>query len=331
MKRFLRIVTCVFLMFVGYGFAFSQIGGEPGKEFNRAMYQELQKSEDEMMQFELSLRPLLEDMDKSVQAKIEAANVDDTSTSMTPEEMLKLELVINLDEMIGMQKPINDKMSDFFSEEGRQKLHLRLFQLRTGLMERMGATDGQEVVQMVSDLDRIPLLFGQPDFLELSPEQRELIAKQQKDTYLEAMLLQLQTIEKVVTTEKMAEIQQLAEELQKAETDEEREEITKKFHVANDDLVKDIFKAIAPELKTIFIKGHEDYMRVLTDAQKAKIKAVMNDMPDYMKNLFVEIDRQGGGLSILQLWQPGMGVPDVPNPNREAPRERPKSERVFPE
>ena len=68
MKRFLRIVACVFLMFVGYGFAFSQIGGEPGKEFNRAMYQELQKSEDEMMQFELSLRPLLEDMDKNVQA-----------------------------------------------------------------------------------------------------------------------------------------------------------------------------------------------------------------------------------------------------------------------
>ena len=84
-----------------------------------------------------------------------------------------------------------------------------------------------------------------------------------------------------------------------------------------------------PQLKEILRKDHENIMRVLTDAQKAKIKAVMDDMPDYMKNLFAAIDKQGGGLSILNNWQPGMGVPGV-NPNREATRERTGNERPFP-
>ena len=330
MSYHFRIAAFMLLMLACCsGIVFSQIFDESGKEFNRALYQELQKSEDEMMQFELSLRPLLEDMDKNIQAKIEAANIDETSSSMTPEEMLKLELGINMDEMIGIQKPINDKMSDFFSEEGRQKMHLRLFQLKTGLMERLEATDGQEVVQMVSDLDHFSLLFGQPDFLELSPEQRELITKQHKDTALEAMALTAQATERAFTAERRAEFQQIEGELQKAETDEEREEITKKILATNSDLLKDIFKAIAPELKAIFIKGHEDFMRVLTDAQKAKIKAVMADMPDYLKNFLAEVDKGGDALSGLESWVPGMGAPGV-NPNREAPRQRPSSERAFP-
>ena len=98
------------------------------------------------------------------------------------------------------------------------------------------------------------------------------------------------------------------------------------------ELELDILKDDLPELKAALIEGRESYMRVLTDAQKAKIKAVMDDMPDYMRNLFAAIDKQGGGLSILHNWQPGMGVPDYPNPNREAPRERPRSDggRAFP-
>jgi len=41
----------------------------------------------------------------------------------------------------------------------------------------------------------------------------------------------------------------------------------------------------------------------------------------------------GGGLSILHNWQSGMGVPDYPNPNREAPRERTNTGggRAFPD
>ena len=162
------------------------------------------------------------------------------------------------------------------------------------------------------------LMGGQPDFLELSPEQSELVTKQLKETSVEAMMLTTQATVKMITAnpEKLAEIQRLAGEMQNAETIEEQEEIAKKLQAVNGE----IFKDIAPELKTIIIKGHEDYMRVMTDAQKAKIKAIMADMPDYMKNKLAGIGKGGGGLS-LDSWVPGMGMPGV-NPNREAPRQR---------
>jgi hypothetical protein len=70
-------------------------------------------------------------------------------------------------------------------------------------------------------------------------------------------------------------------------------------------------------------------MRALTDAQRAKIKAVMADMPDYVKNLLAKVGKENGALSGLESWVPGMSTPGV-NPNREAPRQRPAGERTFP-
>ena len=304
------------------GVVFSQITGDPGKEFNQAFYNELQTSEDEMRQFGQSLQPLFEDLGKNIAEKtmpLITERMRDTSSPPTPEEMMKLSMGIAMDEMIGMQKPINDKATEFFSEEGRQKMHLRLFQVKTGLIERLGATDDTEAVHAAFGFDMLHLMGGQPDFLELSPEQRELITQQQKETFIEAMTLTTQATMKMITANpgKLAEIQRLAGELQEAKTDEEREEITKKLQATN----VDIYKDIAPELKTILIKGHEDFMRVLTDAQKAKIKAVMTDMPDYVKNLLAEVNKGGNALSGLESWVPGAGVPGI-NPNREAPRQR---------
>jgi predicted transcriptional regulator len=254
--------------------------------------------------------------------------VKDTSSPITPEEGMKLGLGIAVDGIAGMQKPINDKAAEFFSEEGRQKMHLRLFQLKEGLMERLGSTDSQESTQAAFGFDMMQLMGGQPDFLELSPEQHELITQQQKETSLEALALVTQGTMKMVTTnpEKLAEIQRLTQEFGNAQTDEEREEIAKKLQNIQGDMLKDV----APELKQVLIKGHEDFKRVLTDAQKAKIKAVMADMPDYMKKLLAEVDQDGGALSGLESWVPGMGTPGA-NPNREAPRQRSGSGgRAFP-
>ena len=253
----------------------------------------------------------------------------DTSSPMTQEEGLKLGLGAVMEGMVGMQKPINDKATEFFSEEGRQKLHLRLFQLKEGLLDRLGTTDSMEATQAAFSFDIMQLMGGQPDFLELHPEQQELITKQQKETTLEAMTLVQGATIKMITAhpEKLAEIQQLAKEFGEAQTDEEREKIAKQVQ----DFQVVMMKDIAPELKAIFLKGREDFYRVLTDAQKAKIKAVMADMPDYMKKLLAEVDKEGGALSGLNSWVPGTGAPGV-NPNREAPRQRSGSTggRTFP-
>jgi len=166
--------------------------------------------------------------------------------------------------------------------------------------------------------------LAQPDFLDLTPEQRDSIKAIQKEMNMKIFCIRIKSGSE--QQEKVNEIARL-QAYSRTLTDEEQDEIKRQVQKMEVDLIKDY----VPQLKAIFLEGRESYMRVLTDAQKAKIKAVMDDMPDYMRNLFAAIDKQGGGLSILHNWQPGMGVPGV-NPNREAPRERPRSDggRAFP-
>jgi len=332
MSHKIRIAACILLMIVWTSsVVFSQMSGDAGKEFNEAFYAELQTSEAELMQFGESLQPLFADMQRNVQAKTLAVvmeRVKDTSSPMTPEEGMQIGLGIAIDELAGMQQPINEKATEFFSEEGRQKMHLRLFQLKEGLMNRVKESDNPELIQGAFGFDMMQLMGGYPDFLEFSPEQRELISKQQKETSLGVMKLVTQGTMKMITEnpEKLQQIQSAAREFGDAKTDEEREEIGKKIQELNKDMLKDVL----PEMKRLLIKGHEDFHRALTDAQKAKIKAVMAAMPDYMKKLLAEAEKDGG-LSGLESWVPGAGVPGV-NPNRETPRQRTNSGggRAFP-
>jgi hypothetical protein len=316
----------------GSGIAMPQLSGDSDadKEFNQAFYAELQTSEDELMKFGNSLQPLFEDTMRNAQGKVMTAvmeRVKDMSSPPTPVEMMKLGMGVMIDEMVGMQKPVNEKAMEFFSEDTLQKMHLRMFQLKEGIMENLGATDNEEIIQGAFGFDMLQLMGGHPDFLELSPEQHDLITKLQKETSVELLTLTTQAGMKMMTEnpEKLREMMQLTREFGEAKTDEEREEIAKKMQETNKDMLKDVL----PEMKKLLIKGHEDFHRALTDAQRAKIKAIMADMPEYMKKLLAEADKVGGVLSGLESWVPGAGVPGV-NPNREAPRQRPQRERAFP-
>ena len=290
---------------------------QPSEEIRQAFFQDMQKSGDEIRQLSESIMPLFADMAKNMQPKVMAAiteRMKDTSTPPTEEEMIKLGQDIAVDGFIEMRKPLNEKATEFLSEEGRQKMHLRAFQAKMGLMERLEATDNPDAIEMAMQFHFTQLMCGYPDFLELSPEQRELVTQQQKETQIELQMLQLQVAKR-----------RQAEAMQKAETDEERERISRTLESNSDDVIK----ASAPEMKKLLIKGHEEFMRVLTDAQKAKIKTVMADLPDYIKNMLADMDKGGDMSNVLNSWVPGMGAPGV-NPNREAPRERPQRERTFP-
>lgn len=332
MKRLFRIAACTFLTVACCsGLVFSQMGGSADPESQRQFFEDLQTTKAELEQFGQSLQPLFQEMQKNVQTKAMTEipkRMADMSTPMTPEAGMRLGMELAMDEMVALQQPINDKMRDSFSEEQRQKMHTRLFQMKQGLMERLDSTDNPEVIQGAFGSDMIQLMGGQPDFLELTPEQKELILKQQKETSLEAMLVVTQSTMKRMqeNPENLAEIQRLSAELQKAETDEEREEISKKIQELNGN----VLEGVAPELKKILLEGHENFMRTLTDAQRAKIKAVMADMPDYLKKRFEDFDKNGSGLSGLESWVPGMGAPGMANPNREAPRQR-SGGRAFPD
>ena len=312
---------CVLLMIAcGSGVAFSQ----PDPETRRQILEDLQITQDDMQGFFESFQPLMSDMVKNAQPKMMAAIMErmkDTSSPPNQDEMVKLSMSIMMDEMAGMQKPFNDKAREFFSEEGRLKLQMRVFQAKESLMERLEAMENLDAIQGVFGAEMMFLIGGQPDFLELSPEQRDLILRQQKEVSLEHSLLMTSD-----SPERHAEYQRLARELNEAQNDEERADISRKIQKLQEEKMRNI----APRLKRILLDSHESFMRVLTDAQKAKIKAVMADIPDYMKRLLAELDKGEGGMSGLESWVPGMGVPGV-NPNREATRERTNTGgRTFP-
>ena len=197
-----------------------------------------------------------------------------------------------------------------------QERQQRIFQLQDGIARRLESFDNPRDMFTLTNGIMLGHKFAHPDFLELTPEQKDLIKEIQKETFLKTSLISAKA--RSEQPEKQDEISQLMQKLVTRQTDEEPNAILRKIHEIQAEAIKDYI----PELKAALIEGRESYMRVLTDAQKAKIKSVMDDMPDYMKNLFAAIDKQGGGLSILHNWQPGMGVPDYPNPNREAPRQR---------
>jgi len=320
---------CVLLMIAcGSGVAFSQ----PDPETRRQILEDLQITQDNMQGFNESFQSLIQDMAKNAQPKMMAAVMErmkDSSSPPNQDEMVKLSMNIMMDEMVGIQKPLNDKAREFFSEEGRLKLQTRMFQAKESLIERLKTTENLEVIQGSFGVETMFLMAGQPDFLELSPEQRDLIIKQQKEASMELFMLNYQEDMRLrkENPEIEAEMQRLVKEYSEAQSDEERVEISRKIQKIREEKTKNI----VPQMKKMVLDNHENYMRVLTDAQKAKIKAVMADIPDYMKRLLAELDKGEGGMGGLESWVPGAGVPGV-NPNREAQRERSGSTggRTFP-
>jgi len=334
MTCFFRTFACAILMFACSGVVVSQEIQNVFNEFHQGYENEFFSTPEQIQNHteyaEATHQLYMASLEK--EPEIIQKRLNDLGPNPSQEEITKISDEAWADSRIALQKSLVENTRKTFPDEQYQRIQQRRFQMRESVMRRLESFNDHEESQYLMFLSPAADVLGhsQPDFLDLTPEQRELITRQQKDTAINMQVLMRDTVKKGIV-EKSEELQQLTKLLGEIPIEKrgeaETQEIMKQIKRIQTDITKNAF----PELKKILLKSREDYMRVLTDAQKAKIDAVMDDMPDYMKNLFAEIDRQGGGLSILQLWQPGMGVPDMPNPNREAPRERPKSERVFPQ
>ena len=340
MKRFLRIVVCVFLMFAACSsIAVSQELIDAFNEFLQGYYDEFTSSPEQLQQQDKFGEAFMQIEQARFQNDYELMQkrLGNLGADASPEETLKIMAEIEVDGTFTVQKSLIEKAREIYPDEQYRKMQQRQFQLREGIIRRMESFNDHEDLLILSGMVAPSPIVGdgQPDFLELTQEQRDLITQQQKDTAFKSHMLLNNWMLAYHTTkefsDKEEEIRQLDEKLQKMSMENHSVEEMQAIIEQTNKIRKEMHKGVLPQLKELLLKSREDYLRILTDAQKAKIDAVMNEMPDYMKNLFVEIDRQGGGLSILNSWQPGMGVPDVPNPNREAPRERPQSERAFPE
>jgi hypothetical protein len=319
------------MVFVGSGVVCGQSVEDTYNEFWRNFYNEFFESEEQHQRMLNTMALFRVPLDTETrQATIELQNeqIRDLDRQPTADDWLKIGIDISFDADIAMQQKLMEKEREVFPEA--LKMQQRNFQLNESLMRRLESFRNPDDAFFLSKWSRdLSTYVYSQDFLELTAEQSELIKAIQKETVfkLEQAKYKSRVDHLVSQSEKMMEHKQLMEKYSQAKTNEELMEIHKMMRKIEEDMEKDA----NPQMLAILIEGRESYMRVLTDAQKAKIAAVMADMPDYMKNLFAAIDREGGGLSILHNWQPGMGVPGV-NPNHEAPRERRESTggRTFP-
>ena len=267
-------------------------------------------------------------------------HMQSTGEHPTAEELQNITVEIHVDsffdQRFALHKALAEKAKELFPDA--DKMQQRQFQMQESIMSRLESLSNPEdifaTIQMQYpnpfhysvSADNPLNVYALSDFLELTPEQMDSIKEIQKETLFKITLLR-QKIRLEKNDEVNELLQWMSKKMMETKSYEEHKEIMRTVEKREMEMIK----GIIPQLKAILIEGRESYMRVLTDAQKAKIKAVMADMPDYMKDLFAAIDQEGGGLSILHNWQPGMGAPNYPNPNREAPRERTNTGgRAFP-
>jgi hypothetical protein len=217
---------------------------------------------------------------------------------------------------------------EIFSEENYKKMLLRYFQIGEGVFEQLPDSDSQELILGGFRTGILQLMTAMPEFLELHPDQVDIINKLQKETSVEASFVMSEGIIKLMKDDpqKSAEMQKLAQDVMNTDEREEREEINKKMI----NIVNEGIKPILPKLKKIIIDGHDKITRVLTEVQKQKIKQVLSETPDYLKKAITKAAKsEGSGLADLNSWVPGTGVPGA-NPNREqrTPRSRNTERRV---
>ncbi|MCL2347724.1 MAG: hypothetical protein FWC50_05615, partial [Planctomycetaceae bacterium] len=238
---------------------------------------------------------------------------------------------IAMESMVEMGDVMRETSQKHFNEEQRQKMQLRMFQMMRSITDDAIKTDDPAAATITQGTAPLELMMGPPDFLNLTEGQKKEIFDVQKETTKAIQLTSQNVIQSNAKNpeglKKFQEMQELAGKVQKAETDEERQEIAQKLLTIHSEMFKDA----APEFKKILKEGREKYDAVLTDAQRAKIKAVMEQIPEYLWQSLPQ--NQGKNRSWrpgLNSWIPGMGAPEGTENIREAKPESKEKGRRFP-
>ena len=238
---------------------------------------------------------------------------------------------IVMESMIEMGDIMRETSQKHFNEEQHQKMQLRMFQMLRSITDDAIKTDDPAAATVTQGTAPLELMMGPPDFLNLTDGQKKEILEVQKETTKAIQLTSGKHMQSIMANpeelKKLQEMQELAGKVQKAETDEERQETARKLLTIHSEMFKDV----APEFKKILKEGREKYDAILTDAQRAKIKATMEQIPEYLWQSLPQ--NQGKNRSWrpgLNSWIPGMGAPEGTENIREAKPEPKEKSRRFP-
>ena len=219
------------------------------------------------------------------------------------------------------------ELANHFSPKQVANIQLRGFQSYFGIMKGLDKTDDKDVI---CDIDAMTMLVPQsytaPDFLELSPAQKEEIHKIHQESLVKGTMMREEFV-----TEFMEKNPDIHEKMQNPESGgslEQQQELM--IQLVN--MMDEYYRDQAPRLKKLILERNQKYMALMTDAQKAKIEKVMDDVPDYIWKTFpTNHDKDRPWRPGQGSWMPGMGVPpNLENLNRESRPPRPEGKKTFP-
>ena len=222
------------------------------------------------------------------------------------------------------------EFENFFSVEQSEKFLLRNFQLYRGYMDDLRATNDIQTIVNANDTCSSALNFMTPDSLELTSSQKTEIQKIMKETAGKAVAYRLNatmTLRKE-NPKKAEKLNEISQKIFTVQSEEERRELEKQLMVLNNE----IFRDLAPAMKKNILDGNKKFMSILTDAQKAKIEKIMEDVPDYLWAIFPQNqDKNRPWKPGIHSWTPGQGVPqDTGKANSETRLSPPSGGKKFP-
>lgn len=229
--------------------------------------------------------------------------------------------------MIEIGNIMQETSKKHFSNEQHQKMQLRMFQAMRSVRDNaMKSNDPADTI-IAQGIPQAELMKGRPDFLNLTDKQQQEIQEIQKETFKSIQMTTQKYAQLNMNPDRQKIIMGLEKKMQDAKTDEERQEIGQKLRTIHIELLKDA----VPEFKRLLKEGRDKFDAVLTDAQRAKIEEVMDQVPEYLwQQLPQNQGKDRPWRPGLNSWMPGMGAPEGTDDIREARPEPKEKNRRFP-
>ena len=321
-RKIVDLFSVVTLFFCICGAGFAQEMGP------NAYLDDIGITEEQWVQFQRSYIVKIADLQQGAQERVTKRVMEEVEKGNTP--TLEMRMRFSIEELTFPEAEFyQSEMNNHFSAEQVEKIRVRNFQSFHGAMNGIEKTDDANVIVGISQFGSVQLTQGHPDFLELTPAQKEELKTIAVDHEVEATKLITESSMKFwqENPEKLTEMTELTQKISEPNSAEEIQKIMNRMS----SLAAEMHRDIIPELKQLTVGNYKKFMAVMTDAQKAKIQKVMEDVPDYIWKTFPQNrDKDRPWRPGLDSWMPGMGVPDSASTTRETRPARPEGKKTFP-
>jgi len=259
MKRPRLIAFCVLLMLMlfvaGSGFVFSQELDNVFNQFAQGYRDEFYSTDElnqKRIEYLLLTGKLRVENVPTLTANINEYTVERMKAlgaNYTAEESMQIMHDAHAEAFFENEYDLHQKYAEKEKEifPDIQERQQRQFQLRESITKRLESFgSSQDIYSLVVKIRSLDHKYAQPDFLELTQEQKDLIKGIQKETALK--ISRIRDKSRSEQPEKLSEISQLVQRLNAMQAGEERNEITRKLLEIEVDMIN---STVSTRLDTI--------------------------------------------------------------------------------